>query len=81
MTFHDKHTESSCANLASFYIYNIYIILGPVMNSDLDELEAQFSMSEPWARTGVVVFNLLKELLEAKRIKLFCGYLCGLESL
>lgn len=70
MTFHDKHL-----------IFIIYIILGPVMNSDLDELEAQFSMSEPWARTGVVVLNLLKELLEAKRIKLFCGYLCGLESL
>ena len=40
----------------------IYIILSPVMNSDLDELEAQFGKSELWARTGLVVFNLLMEL-------------------
>ena len=32
------------------------------MNSNLDALEVQFGKSELWARTSLVVFNLLMEL-------------------
>ena len=32
------------------------------MNSNLDELEAQFGKFELWARIGLVVFSLLMEL-------------------
>lgn len=43
------------------------------MNSDLDELEAQFGKSELWARTGLVVFNLLMELKKRKESNHFVG--------